>query len=262
MTLPAINYAQLYREHMAVAGRSPSPVEEWNARAAQMGPRLTRSDYVDGFLARMDLAGCDSLLDVGCGNGALCLPLVARLRCIVALDYSPAMLDALHADARARGINTIDARLCAWQDDWSTVPTCDIVIASRSLQVADMADALIKLQSKARKRVYLTCRVGGHGIPAEIPRLLGRERPAPPDYIYVINLLHGMGIHPRLDYLAGSDATSSDSFDALLRRTERALGALDTEATARLRHWHADHAGQRQLPPPRWAFISWDIAQD
>ncbi|QNN46274.1 class I SAM-dependent methyltransferase [Thermomonas brevis] len=261
MTLAGIDFARLYREHMAAAGRTPMRADDWDARAAQAGKRLTHGGYADAFIARMDLTDCDSLLDVGCGNGALCLPLAARLRRIVALDYSPAMLDALRADAHAQGADNIDARLCAWEDDWSAIPACDIAIASRSMHVADMADALAKLHAKARRRVYLTHRTGGYGVPLDIVQALEHRRPPPPDHLYVLNLLHGMGLQPRVDYLDGGGAALVTEFDDLLRRTVRALGPLDADQQARLRRWHERQPPLRMLPR-RWAFIRWETARD
>ena len=261
MTLADIDFARLYREHMAATGRTPMGADDWDARAARSGKRLTRGGYADAFIARMNLDGCDSLLDVGCGNGALCLPLAARLRRIVALDYSPAMLEALRADAQALGADNIDARLCAWEDDWSAIPACDVVIASRSMHVADMADALAKLHAKARRRVYLTHRAGGHGVPADVLHVLERQSPPPPDHIYALNLLHGMGIQPRVDYLDGGGSALIAGFDDLLQRTVRALGPLDAGEQARLRQWHARQPPLRTLPR-RWAFISWETARD
>lgn len=73
----------------------------------------------------------------------------------------------------------------------------DIVVASRSGMVTDLQDALAKLNAHARQRVYMTQLVGGDFIDAELIALLGRQRTSVPDYIYVANLLHAQGIHPR-----------------------------------------------------------------
>src|SRR3546814_20967178 len=64
------------------------------------------------------------------------------------------------------------------------------------------SDLLAKLHAKARRRVYLTHLAGGHFIDPAIQQALGRTRPAMPGYIYIINILHGMGIQPSLDYIS------------------------------------------------------------
>ncbi len=260
MTIAAIDFARLYRDHMTATARGPKAAGDWDARAGSVGKRLAHGGYAEAFIARMDLSGCESLLDVGCGNGALSLPLAARLRHIVALDYSPAMLEALREDARAQCAGNIDARLCAWEDDWNDVPECDIAIASRSTQVEDMAAALAKLHAKARRRVYLTHRVGGHFVDPEILPVLGRRQLPLPDYIYILNILHGMGIHARVDYIDGGEPAAITGFDELLRRVAWSLGALDADETARLHRWHDERIGRGPIlmPARRWAFIGWE----
>lgn len=262
MGIDAIDFGQLYREHLAAAGRSGKTAAQWDARAAKAKDALAHSDYVEAFLARMDLSDCRSVLDVGCGSGALALPLAQRLERVVALDFSAGMLGALRENAKARGIGNIDARLCAWEDDWRDVPVCDIAIASRSTQVADLAAALVRLNAKAAKRVYLTQRVGNQRLDARIPQLLGRNPVGAPDYIYAINILHAMGIHPRLDYIQSGEPEPVRDFGQLLRLVNWSLGELDEEESRRLRSWFDQIADTDPvlLPARRWAFIGWDVA--
>lgn len=264
MTIAAIDFGRLYRDHLAAAGRQPKPASAWDGRVHDVDRKSPEGGYVDEFIARMDLSGCTTLLDVGCGSGAICLPLAPYLQQVYALDYSRAMLDALRTNAVSCGAGNVEMLHLAWEDDWSQVPECDIVVASRSTQVEDMAAALAKLHAKARKRVYLTHRIGGHFIAPEIVEAIGRRQSPPPDYIYILNILHGMGIHARVDHLRsdGSSANTDAGFDRLLRRTEWALGALDEAERMRLRGWF-DIAGDRvrdAFPPRHWAFISWEKA--
>lgn len=262
MGMEAIDFGQRYREHLAAAGRSASTAMHWDTRAAGLKETPVQSGYVEAFLSRMDLSGCRSVLDVGCGSGALALPLAQRVEQVVALDFSPGMLAALRRNAKAQGIGNIDARLCAWEDDWANVPVCDIAIASRSTQVADLAAALVRLNSKAAKRVYLTHRVGDASLDARIGRLLGRNAVAAPDYIYVINILHAMGIHARLDHIRGGAPQPVREFDQLLAMVTRALGGLDDNEIARLRRWFDETVETDPVLLPRrdWAFIAWDVA--
>ncbi|MCC7464537.1 MAG: class I SAM-dependent methyltransferase, partial [Gammaproteobacteria bacterium] len=174
MTIADIDFGRLYREHALAAARVPKPAAAWDARARELQHGGHQSRYAEEFIARMDLAGAATLLDVGCGPGTIGLPLAARLECVYGLDYSRAMLDALRANAAGRGLANVEALHRAWEDDWSDVPVCDIVVASRSTQVQDMAAALEKLDAKARRRVYLTHRVGGRLFDKGAIEALGR----------------------------------------------------------------------------------------
>ncbi|MDM7456334.1 MAG: methyltransferase domain-containing protein [Tepidimonas sp.] len=263
-TIHDIDFAQLYRTHMQAAGGREKPPQEWDARAKEMGKLTGTSSYVRDFVERMNLDGCDTLLDVGCGTGAIALALAPQLKRVYALDYSQGMLDVLMKNARTLGIDNVTPIRLAWEDDWRDVPICDVVTASRSTTVMDMADALTKLDAKARRRVYLTNMAGGRFIDAEVAELLGRSRPALPDYIYIINLLYQMGRHPRLDYISSDNRLAgAKNFDEFVRKVTFAVGALRDDERERLKAWYeADpQRSQRGGAPFRWAFVAWERSQ-
>lgn len=262
MTIDAIDFARLYRDHLAMAARTRKSASAWDGRAAGMAARALHSDYARDFVARMNLAGARSLLDVGCGPGTIALAVAARLERVVCLDYSPAMLDALRTQAATRGLQHVQALHRAWEDDWSDLAPCDIAVASRATLVDDIGAALAKLDAQARLRVYVTHPVGGHFIDPAIQRVIGRSVPAPPDYIYLVNILHRRGIHPRLDYLTQeSRLAGAQDFADYAQRVAWSMGGLDADETERLQAWYtratpAERAGE----PMRWAFISWEKA--
>lgn len=260
MTIEAIDFARLYRDHLAIAARTRKTASAWDTRAAGMAAKALRSHYTRDFVARMDLTGAESLLDVGCGPGTIALAVAGRLKRVLGLDYSQAMLDAMQAQAAAQGFGHVETLHRAWEDDWSDVPRCDIAVASRATLVDDIAAALAQLNTKARLRVYLTHPVGGHFIDPAIQYAVGRSVPTVPDYIYLVNILHRMGIHPRLDYLVHeSRLADAQDWNDYARRVAWSLGELSGDETARLRAWYERATpAQRAGEPMRWAFISWE----
>lgn len=261
MTIDAIDFGRLYRDHLAACARTPKTAHAWDGRAGRIHRGLKHSDYAEDFVARMELGGATTLLDVGCGPGTIGLRLASQLERVYGLDFSRAMLDQLLANATQQGLGNVEALHLAWEDDWSAVPVCDLVVASRSTQVADMAAALGKLHAKARRRVYLTHRAGSRSLLPEVLALLGRRPLPPPDYIYILNILHAMGIQPRLDYIEGDGrpevATDADDF---VRSVAWSLGELSAEDHTRLCDWYARvrPASAFAPAPLRWAFISWE----
>lgn len=258
-----IDFCDLYRRHMAVAGRRKPP-EAWDARAAEMNRSSDSGAYVEDFLRRMDFSGCRSLLDVGCGTGAIALAAAPRLREVVGIDYSPRMLELFDDNARVRGLGHVRSMRRAWEDDWTDVPRCDIVTASRSTAVMDMGDALAKLNRMAKKRVYLTSLVSGRFIDPSILEIIGRPvPPATPNYIYIVNILHQMGIHARLDYIDYENRIKgATGFREFAQTVGRVAGELSEDELERLKTWYATDP-ERALTggaPFRWAFISWDVA--
>ncbi len=268
MTIDEIDFAQLYRDHLAAAGGRRKPPEEWDRRAACYEDKFGAGPnaYVAKFIELTPHDDCETLLDVGCGPGVIALALAPRMAQVFGLDYSPAMLAHMEAKAAAAGLNNVSGILRSWEDDWSDILACDLVVASRSTAVMDLDAALKKLDAKARRRVCLTSPVGGRFIPPEIFEVLGRvappPRPAPPDYIYVLNLLHRMGRRPAVHFIANASQFAEPlDFDALVRALSFSLGELSGEEKRRLM------VGRETLPegqwrfrggPSHWAFIAWE----
>lgn len=262
MIITDIDFAELYREHMRRSGRPHKPASAWDERAENMRRKPLRSAYSDAFIQSMDLSGANTLLDVGCGPGTISLQLAAQLQAVYGLDYSQVMLDCLMENAAQLELENVHPLRLAWEDDWSKVPVCDIAIASRSSAVADIAAAIDKLNAHARLRVYMTHLVGGHFVDPQIAALLGREHEAFPDYIYIINILHRLGLHPQLSYIdIPSRLAGTENFEAFSAKVSWTFGELNTDELTALRDWYqADPLrAKRGGAPMRWAFIAWEL---
>lgn len=264
-TILDVDFGRLYRQHFAASGCREKPSEAWDARAADLSREVSGSAYVEELLRLVDLTGCRTLLDVGSGPGTIALALAPRLDRVYGLDFSQGMLDAMMGHAAARNLGNVEPILRSWEEPWDDVPACDLVLASRSTLVRDMEDALARLDAKAKRRVCLTSLVGGRFIRADVLALLRRERPSYPDYVYILNLLHRMGRHPRLDYIhAGRRPDEKQGFDQLVRRVEFSLGSLNPEERERLEAWYREDPGraERGREAHRWAFVSWETEGD
>lgn len=260
MTLDDIDFAALYREHMERWSAVPKTSVDWDSRASSYAKNSGQSNYVDDFIARLDLGGARTLLDVGCGPGTLALPLAGRLDRVVALDYSAGMLRALSERAQAKGITNIETHHLAWVDDWTGVPVCDIAIASRSTTVVDLAPALAKLTAHARQRAVITYPASGHFIDDEILAVVGVAPLPLPDVLLVLGILRQAGHQPALDYIeTPSRLAGCTEFDDFAQRVAWSTGPFDEAARQRLKAWfEADP--RRALSGGRgmtWARISW-----
>ena len=256
-----IDFGRLYREHMAASGRQVKAPEDWDGRAERMKAVSIQSRYVREFVARMDLSGCRSLLDVGCGTGAIGLAVADQLDEVVGLDYSAGMLAAMMELAAERGIDNVRAIRKSWEDDWSDVPVCDVAVASRSTAVLDLEAALKKLDAHAKKRACLTSKVGGYFIDPEIAAVIGRRLDPVPDYIYAVNILYRMGRQPQVDFLENDHRpTDCENSDEFARRVGFSLGQLSDDERSRLAEWFDDNPERARASgqPFRWAFIAWE----
>jgi SAM-dependent methyltransferase len=244
---------------MLRANKQDKTPEYWDCRATAMSQRMSDSQYAQQFVAALDLEGCATLLDVGCGPGTIALTVAPRLEHVYGLDYSPGMLSAFADEARARGVAAATPILRAWEDDWANVPICDIVVASRSTAVPDLEAAVLKLDSKARKRVYMSYPADGRLPGDEVRHAIGREDASAPDYLCAVGILHHLGLHPTLRYLTTENrfAKCADFADFLAKATEL-LGPLSAEEAGRLETFFRETGDRARQAPTRWALFSWE----
>lgn len=106
-----------------------------------------------------------------------------------------------------------------WEEHWDDLPQCDIAVASRSTLVADMRQAMTKLNNQARLRVYTTHLVSSSFVSPTIQRALGREVIELPNYIYALNVLYQMGIHAHVDFIRGPNCQQDNSTGRVFWKT-------------------------------------------
>jgi SAM-dependent methyltransferase len=221
----------------------------------------------------MDLRPGESVLDVGCGSGALALPLARAGHTVVGLDFSAGMLDLLRRHAAEEGLTNLRTVQAAWDDDWRAagVAAADVVIASRSLDVRDLRSALEKLGAFARRRVCVT-------LPADgllYPQLLAHEAVGRPcsrrgDQTTAVNVLRQMGIAPEVGLLEHVSAGRYESPEVALESLRRMIHPVDEREELALARYVAEHFTEETAPDVpttwkqepeiavRWAFLAWD----
>jgi SAM-dependent methyltransferase len=259
MLIDEINFAGLYQQQMQLAGRKEKPPAHWDARAEKIAvDNLTTADnYLRQLLAKIDLQDARTLFDMGCGPGTVALSLANQLEDVQGVDYSQGMLDVAARRARALGIDNARWHCRAWEDDWDALPRCDIAVASRSTLVADMRDAMSKLNRQARLRVYTTHLVNPGFASPVILRALGREANELPNYIYAVNVLYQMGIQANVEFIRG-EPQDNGSWPQFQRNVINTFGELAPGESDRLYHWYQQQNPQSiQVESRDWALISW-----
>jgi hypothetical protein len=125
--------------------------------------------------------------------------------------------------------------------------------------VPDLEAAVLKLQSKARVRVYLTYPADGHFIPAGVRDAIGRAGFTVPDYLCALGVLHQLGLQPTLDYLpAGNRFANCTDFDDFEKQVGQSVGPLSPEEMVRLRAYYDANRDLLARETRRWALFSWE----
>ena len=210
------------------------------------------------------LANPGSVLDVGAGAGAACLPLVPRATAMTAVDSDQDLLSVLvdNADRLGKAVLPVCGR---WPDVAGEVEPADVVTCHHVLyNVADLGPFVAALTSHARRLVVveLTAR---HPLTALNPlweRFHGLVRPNVPTAFDALAVLEELGLAPGHEVWSRSGESDHGTFEDLVEVTRRRLcmgpGRAGEVASA-LRELGAkgDRAAELRSPGPELVTIWW-----
>jgi SAM-dependent methyltransferase len=144
------------------------------------------------------LVPAGSVLDVGSGAGAACLPLAPRITTLTAVDTDEAMLGLLAQRAVSAGMTPQVVR-GRWPEVAALVPPADVVTCHHVLfNVPDLEPFVTALSGRARRRVVIET-TAIHPLVSLNPlwlRFHGLERPEAPTASDVLDILAAMGLRP------------------------------------------------------------------
>jgi SAM-dependent methyltransferase len=166
-----------------------------------------------------------SVLDVGTGAGAACLPLLPRCTSLTAVDTQQDMLDVLAERAAAAGAQ---ARLVPgqWPDVAAQAGTADVVTCHHVVyNVADIEPFLTAL-SVAARRIVVVELTEVHPLASLNPlwlRFHGLVRPDRPTADDLLEILAAMGLHPSSQRWSRPASPDYASFAELTDVTRRRL---------------------------------------
>lgn len=259
--IETIDFATMYKEHKKASTFKGKKADDWDEKAESMSKRVIDSPYVAEFISKMNLEGCETLLDVGCGPGTIALALAPQMKKVCGLDLSTGMLECFLKNAQDRKLPCAQTIHRSWEDDWSDVEEFDIVVASRSIEVKDLKEALNKLHSKAKKAVYLTYKAGGSFVDERILEFIGKKIVTRPDYMYVLLILREMGIFAKLDFIdTPGGSVSYENKEVFLTSLEWSVGGLSDGERLKADEFYEQRIATGIFKPTgfKWAFIYWE----
>ena len=290
---PILTTTDWNAEWMALqqARRKADDPSYWDSRSHTFPTSTEPSAYARRFIELADIRPRETVFDMGCGTGALAVPLGLAGHKVVAADFSRGMLGRMSEALKQANVHTVFPMQLSWEEDWAAKGVrpgmVDVCTASRSIATANLRDSLLRLTDIARRRVCITLTTGSSPRTDErIMAELGLKDALCPDYLYAINILAAEGILPQVDFICSERNDTYDTpdqaADSLRRMIDGAAGAIVGEkqrqaAYARLHAWLNDnlvpneragspdgHGGVQKalrLRNPRvitWAFIAWD----
>ncbi len=222
-----INWPEIERNNdWGIRGKDDGTAAQWDDMADRWEIRSIKEMEFDKRQAdAIPVTREDEVLDVGCGTGALTIPLAYRAGKVYAMDFNQNMLDFVSKKADEQGLKNVELI----QGNWNTMepgqdyPVKDIAITRHSPALGDV----LKFSKCARKQCYFLNMVdtvdGIHahmrndGYWVEVPE--GGKMRETEGRLYGINvhfsLLYEAGAHPTLNYVADAKTVEGESMEAL-----------------------------------------------
>lgn len=190
-----------------------------NVRTVYMKGREKNQHHTEAQLKAMAIPDGSRVLDIGAGPGTFAFPLAVRGCSVTVVEPSPVMREALGERMREENCSTIRVIPKRWEDirpDELGDPY-DAVIASYSLTMMDIGEAVVKMQNCCRGTVHLFWFLTPPSwatVNKDLwPHLHGGEFPGEPMADWLWQVLLEMGIYANLTVEVKSSFTRFAAFD-------------------------------------------------
>ena len=243
-------------------------LEFWEKRSSSFAEHAGKTHYPNEFLKLLSLAPDYTVLDMGCGGGALAVPIASKVKKVTAVDFSPSMLAIVENICRERNITNIETIHGEWDSDWAAlgIEKYDIAIASRSLRAENCVPYIQKLINAARRQVFISAPEGNGPLDTKLLEFAGRETSVKADYRQFMDLLGNMGIRARLSFIEENHTNRWRNFDEAFESQKWMFFGATPDEEEKIRLYLEQNLiqkdGMLQLPYERtcrWAVMWWDI---
>lgn len=206
--------------------------------ALKFGKWIENDDYPEKLINKVILKESDTVLDLGCGEGTITIPLAKKSSNLTAVDLSEKMLEQITEKADNEGLNNINTIKMDLEDvNVNNIGHHDVVVASRSVNsIFSVRKFLKNVNEIANKYVFITL-YGPENKKYEkvVAELLNKDRRTYPHYSYIFNLLITMGIYPNAENLYCESLIEYEDVEDALDRIGWRLKGLNSEENLKLK---------------------------
>ena len=211
--------------------------KDWTKAAVKYSERASKDNYTEQLISKMIISKEDSVLDVGCGEGSVTIPLSKEVASVTAIDATDKMLEILDEKIESEGISNITTI----KDDVNEVTAekygnFDIVLASRVVNgIKSPKKVFSEFNEIANKYVFITL-FGPNNwkLEKDFHEYLSKEYNGAPSYTVLINLLAEMGIYANVVNLDVGPVRTYKTIEEALDNGKWNLAKFSEEEQAKL----------------------------
>ena len=190
--------------------------KDWDKAATGFYKRTRKDDYQDALFDKLILDKNDTVLDVGCGEGSITIPIAKKVKKVIGVDSSPKMLEYLEKRAIENDVENIETILKPIEEiTYEDIGDVDVVVCSRSLNgIIPIDKTLEELNKIANKYVFITI-FGPENkkIEKDFENEIGIKTEDFPDYNYFFNIMFNLGIYANIERFDLNNYREYDSID-------------------------------------------------
>jgi cyclopropane fatty-acyl-phospholipid synthase-like methyltransferase len=263
-----INWDQLWKTMLINTNRTVLFEKDfWENNATNHKEDATQmTELTNGQLSRLQLLPECTVLDIGAGTGRLAIPLAKQVKQVTAVEPSVNRAKLLKENIEKEKLNNITLVNRPWEELSAGIDILphDIVLASYSFFMANLENALKKMDTLTNKRAYIFLSAIKPNED-EIQKIMcGNISPLQmADYMYVYNSLHDLGIFANVElWNFNSEESYNNMNEAVAKISENHSIQPKTEDSLRAylqKNLITDNEGKLHLKRKRKsAMIWWD----
>lgn len=214
--------------------------KDWDKAASGFFKRTRKDDYNNALFEKLILDENDTVLDVGCGEGSITIPLSKKVKKVIGIDSSPKMLEYLEKRANENNITNIESILKPIEEiTYEEIEDVDVVVCSRSLNgIIPIDKVLYELDKIANKYVFITI-FGPENkkIEKDFDRYIGKKTEDFPDYNYFFNILFNMGIYANIERFDLNNYREYSSIEEAMNNGKFRLDLYNNEEKEKLKEY-------------------------
>ena len=209
-----------------------------------LASRVKGEGGVSFRMAQMNISMGDRVLDIGAGTGALTIPISRIAADVTVIEPSENMLWCLQNNLVNEKISNVRCLKKRWEDvdpQKDLEGHYDVVVASYSLGMVDIVDSLRKMNSVAKRAVYLfwfaetDFSMNDH---AQLWSLIkGGTFKAKPQSDVLFNVLHQLDYGPNMEVTTKTTRRSYPTIEEVVEEKASDLNVTDDEGKRRIKEY-------------------------